>query len=280
MSKESSKAVWGAAPAGTTFGGGAKPGTKEFFENVRRKRADYELPWLYELIPFAFFRNKKVLELGCGAGYDAYEFYRNGASYTGIDITPENIERTKRHLEYYGYHPTVLEGDAENLQFENESFDVVFSNGVLHHTPDIERSFTEAYRVLRQGGEFWIILYHKNSVFYWVKLFFTDQVLKFGFLKRSLKERLSMIEYSTSNEHPLVNVYSRRQLRKLLQDAGFSVKSMWVRKLVKEDLPEIYIVWRLWRFIPQGWLDVIGRRFGWYVIVHARKARTSIRYNS
>lgn len=271
MSKESSKTVWGATPAGSTFGGGADPGTKEFFENVLRKRSTYELLWLSELIPFASFRNKKVLELGCGAGYDAYEFYRNRADYTGIDITPENIERTMRHLGFYGYFPKVMEGDAENLEFEDESFDVVFSNGVLHHTPYIEKSFREAYRVLKQGGEFWVIIYHKNSIFYWITLLLVDHLLKLGFLKRSFNERLSMIEYTTSKELPLVNVYSRRNLKKLLEKSEFTIKSIWVRKLVNEDLPALPLVGRLWRFIPQRWLDFVGKFFGWYVIARAKK---------
>ena len=270
MSKTSSKAVW-VHPAGTTFGGGAEPGTKEFFENVLSKRSSYELPWLNELIPFSSFRDKKVLELGCGAGYDAYEFCRNGVIYTGIDITPENIDRTKKHLGYYGYAPNVLEGDAENLQFGDGTFDVVFSNGVLHHTPDIEKSFREVYRVLQRGGSFWVILYHKNSVFYWISLFLFDHICKLGFLKRRFKERLSMIEYTTSKELPLVNAYSRRELRNLLLNVGFSIRNVWVRRLIKEELPPLPFIGRLWRYIPQRWLDAIGKHYGWYVIAEAVK---------
>lgn len=271
IDKVKARTVWGSTPAGATFGGGAEPGTKEFFENVISKRSTYEIPWLFDLVPFTSFRNRKVLEVGCGAGYDAYEFCRNGAEYTGIDIAPENIERTKKHLSFYGYFPTILEGDAENLQFENDEFDVVFSNGVLHHTPDIEKSFKEAYRVLKKNGKFWVILYHKNSIFYWVDVLLIDHLLLFGFLKRNLKERLSMIEYTTSKERPLVNVYSRRHLKKLLEKSGFTIKSIWVRKLVKEDLPALPLVGRLWRFIPQQWLDFVGKRFGWYIIAKTTK---------
>lgn len=215
--------------------------------------------------------------MGCGAGYDAYEFCRNGADYTGIDIAPENIERTKKHLSFYGYSPIILEGDAENLEFEDESFDMVFSNGVLHHIPDINKSFREIYRVLRKGGEFWVIVYHKNSIYYWLKLFVFDHILNFGFLKRSFRERLSMVEYTTSDELPIVNVYSRNELEKLLSNNGFNVENLWVRKLVKEDLPMLalpYIIkiqWKIWQNVPQRWLDFIGRRFGWYIIASAKK---------
>lgn len=236
-----------------------------------KPRNEYEIPWLFEIVHFKSFRNKKVLELGCGAGYDAYEICSKGADYTGIDIAPENVVRTKKHLEFYGYMPTVIEGDAEDLEFDDESFDVVFSNGVLHHTPNIEKGFREAYRVLKNGGEFWVILYHRDSIFYWISLLLVEHYLKFGFMGKSFKKRLSMIEYTTSSELPLVNVYSRKEMKKMFSNSGFTVKSIWIRKLVKEDLPAIPIVGELWRFIPQRWLDFVGKRFGWYMIAKATK---------
>ncbi len=87
--------------------------------------------------------------MGCGAGFDAYRFMDSGARYTGVDITPENIERTKTHLGFYGFSPTVVQADAEHLPFSDATFDIVFSNGVLHHTPDMRAAFAEAFRVLK-----------------------------------------------------------------------------------------------------------------------------------
>jgi ubiquinone/menaquinone biosynthesis C-methylase UbiE len=264
--------VWGSSPAGATHAPGLEPGTKEFFDAVIKKRSDYELTWLNELIPFQAMRGKNVLELGCGAGYDAYEFCRHGAEYTGIDIAPENPVRTKKHLGFYGYSPKAMQGDAENLSFKDQSFDIVFSNGVLHHTPDIEKSFREVYRVLKNEGVFWVIVYHKNSIFYLITLLLADHILKFGFLRRSFKERLSMVESTTSDGvKPLVNVYSRSYLKKFLKEAGFKVESIWVRKLVKEDLPVARILGNVWRLIPQRVLDQIGKFWGWYVIAKAVK---------
>ena len=80
-----------------------------------------------------------------------------------------------------------------------------------------------------------------------------------------------MIEYTTSKELPVVRVYSGRSLRQLLKDAGFTVESTWVRKLNHEDLPAIPFVARLWKHIPQSWLDSLGQRWGWYLIAKARK---------
>ena len=86
-----------------------------------------------------------------------------------------------------------------------------------------------------------------------------------------MRERLGMIEYTTSGELPLVNVYTRGQLRRLLSDAGLTPRVMWVRKLVREDLPDIGRLQRLYERIPQAWLDRVGKRFGWYVLAHAEK---------
>lgn len=272
MSKDKSQKVWGASPAGSTFGEGHTPGSKEFFQSVIERRSSREFPWLYSLIPFSRYKGKKVLELGCGAGYDAYEFCQNGANYTGIDITPENPDRVRLHLKHFGFEPRVMVGDAESLTFDDESFDVVYSNGVLHHTPSIEDSFSEASRVLRKEGDFWVILYHRDSLFYWLNLYLCDYLLKGGYRKSSFKERLSQIEYTTSGELPLVNVYSRGQLRKLLKEAGFLVKETWVRKLNIEDLASVPLVGgKLGQLIPPTVLSFVGRWFGWYVIAHAVK---------
>ncbi|MFN8006076.1 MAG: class I SAM-dependent methyltransferase [Terriglobia bacterium] len=271
LEKSQTKSVWGAKPAGSIFAKDLTPGTFEFFEKTMKARNEYEMPRVLDLIPFASMGRRKVLELGCGAGYDALAFCRNQADYTGIDLTPENIQRTRTHLEYFGYHPDIQEGDAEHLSFASSSFDVVYSNGVLHHTPHIEKSFAEAYRVLTPGGRFWVILYYRHSIFYWITLGLVDHCLRMGFTKRSFSERLAMIEYTTSQALPGVRVYSRRDLRQLLNSAGFSVEGLWVRKLNREDLPAIPIAGRLWKWIPQSWLDSLGKRWGWYLIAEARK---------
>jgi ubiquinone/menaquinone biosynthesis C-methylase UbiE len=267
--KEAAKRVWGASPAGWVYGEGAPIGTKEYFENVLRKRSNHELPWLFEVFPFGSTRGKRVLEVGCGAGYDAYEFCRNGASYTGIDITPENIERAKKHLDLFGLSGDIRLGDAEKLDFPDRSFDVVFSNGVLHHTPDIHKSFDEIFRILRPQGEFWLTLYHKNSVFYRLGVCLWSHILEGGFRKLSLEERRSLIEYTASNARPIVNVYSKREVQMLVERSKFSIEFLGCRKLVHEDFPGI--IARLMRPVPQQWLDRLGRVFGWYVVIRARR---------
>lgn len=270
--KSRTRSVWGASPAGTTHAPGLVPGTREFFEQARERRRVEELPFLTELIPFPAWKGMRVLELGCGVGFDAYDICAAGAEYTGIDLTPENPERTAQHLGFYGFRPTVQVADAERLPFENAAFDIVFSNGVLHHTPDMSASFGEAFRVLRPGGEFWAILYHRHSIFHWVSLYLVQHLLLFGFRKMSFRDRLARIEYTTAETHPLVNAYSRDDIASHLERAGFAVPEMWVRKLTPEDMPNLLLLRTLWRAIPRSWLDHIGRRWGWYVIARGVKA--------
>lgn len=271
QAKQRTQSVWGASPAGTTLAEGAQPGTREFFDTARERRAAGEMAWLGEVFSFESTAGKKVLELGCGAGFDAFRFAVAGADYTGLDITPENIERTRAHLGFYGYSPTVVQGDAENLPFDDATFDVVFSNGVLHHTPDMDKAFMEALRVLKPGGEFWVTVYHRGSVFYLGRLFLYDQVLKGGWRRQTLAERLARIEYTTSDELPLVRVLGRGELRRLLRHVGFDVLWLGVRKLSIEDFPLVPGVGFVARRLSRPAMDRLGRLCGWYVAARAMK---------
>jgi len=269
--KQRAQSVWGASPAGTTLAEGSAAGTREFFEGVLKRRAAGEMAWLSGVFPFAETGGKRVLELGCGAGFDAYRFMSSGARYTGVDITAANVERTRTHLGFYGFEPDVLQADAECLPFSDESFDIVFSNGVLHHTPDMQKAFGEACRVLKQGGEFWVTVYHRDSVFYWGRLALYDQIIKGGWRHQSLGERLARIEFTTSDELPLVRVYSRAELRRLLASSGFDVRWLGVRKLSAEDFPLLPGIRFVVERTPRVVMDRISRVVGWYLAAQAMK---------
>lgn len=269
--KELAKRTWGSSPTGWTAAPEHSPGTEAFFDKALEKRRTYELPWLPDVVPFGQMRGLKVLEVGFGPGFDTLTFHQNGADYEGVDITPENIERTKKHLAYKGYKPKVQQADAENLPFEDGVFDVYFSNGVLHHVPDMSKALAEAYRVLRPGGEAYILVYHRNSIFYRVTLGIWHQIIFGGWRKQSLDNRLREIEANAAGEKPIVNVYSKAEYRNLLKAAGFSSVETCVRKLVVEDLPIAFGIDRLYRRLPPSVFDAVGRLFGWYVVAKAKK---------
>ena len=119
------------------------------------------------IIPFAGFKeskNKKVLEIGVGLGADHQKFAEAGADLFGVDLTERAVAHTRRRLELYGLTSTLSIGDAENLKFDDASFDQVYSWGVLHHSPKTPKAIDEVYRVLKKGGTASIMIYNKWSM--------------------------------------------------------------------------------------------------------------------
>jgi ubiquinone/menaquinone biosynthesis C-methylase UbiE len=141
----------------------------EFFTRFREQR--YRTQWhLPLLVPFAEARGKKVLEIGIGNGADGVMFALNGADYTGVDLTEAALEATSRHFQVLGLPGTFRRENAECLGFADETFDLVYSHGVLHHTPNTRVAVDEVYRVLKPGGQAIIMLYHKHSFNYYVRI--------------------------------------------------------------------------------------------------------------
>lgn len=268
--KAEAQKTWGASPTGWTSAPEHAPGTLEFFEKARAFRDQEEQPWLSQVVPFSSMKDKRVLEIGCGPGYDALKLMQAGADYSGIDITAENVERTKRHLGFLGFDPDVRQGDAEALPFPDASFDVAYSNGVLQHVPDIDRAFREAWRVLNHGGEFYLLIYNRNSVFYWLSVVL-PHVLLGRFFEESLQARRSRIEFTSANASPIVNVYSRRELGRMLRRSGFEVRSIVTRKCTPDDIYGGERLTRLYRRIPGFVYRAAGRIAGWYLIARASK---------
>ncbi len=141
----------------------------EFYEKYREFR--YQTEWhIPLLVPFAEAQGKSVLEIGCGNGADGVMFAENGANYTGVDLTQAAITATKKHFEVLGLKGSFQVENAEKLSFENASFDIVYSHGVLHHSPTPANAIREVYRVLRPGGKAIIMLYYKHSFNYYVRI--------------------------------------------------------------------------------------------------------------
>jgi ubiquinone/menaquinone biosynthesis C-methylase UbiE len=106
-----------------------------------------------------------VLEIGCGLGTDLVKFARCGARVTGVDLSARSVELVQQRLVLEGLEGDVRVADAAALPFSDRSFDVVYSWGVLHHTPDTVRAASELFRVLRPGGRFCVMLYARRSWF-------------------------------------------------------------------------------------------------------------------
>ena len=261
--KRRTREQWGNDPCGAIYGDGYAIGTREFFDNVEAHRYDVYAPWMRKVMEFDRFGGRDLLEVGCGMGSDLLQFARGGARVTGLDYTPRSVEITRRRFEVYGVPGRFTIGDAENLPFPPASFDVVYSNGVLHHTPDTQRAVDEIFRVLRPGGTAKIMLYHRHSLYYWFVI-----ILRFGLLGGELtrltpEEIMSRyVEYSETGALPLVRAYTREEVDRMF--GRFGERRTEVRQLTRAEL-------HLPSVVPDRFVDFLGERWGWNVIMTARK---------
>jgi len=263
--KQRAREQWTNDPAGDVYGRAHEFGTREFFDEVERHRYEEYAPWMPAVMGFDQFSGKRLLEVGCGMGTDLLQFARGGAEVTGVDLTPRSVETSRHHLSLYGQTGSFALTDAENLPFTNGSFEVVYSNGVLHHTPDTLRAVREIHRVLRPGGLARVMLYHRHSWNYWFEIILHRGLLHGELLRgRSPEEIMSRyVEVNEGGGQPLVKVYSRRQARELF--SMFREIDVQVQQLIR---PELVFVGRL---IPSAMFHALRRTIGWNVIISARK---------
>ena len=289
--KERVRAFWQANPCGIKFADAA-PGTRHFYELVEAHR--YTKEWHIPLAAdFAGARGLKVLEVGCGLGTDGAQFAEAGADYTGVDLTAAAVELARKRFELFDLRGTFQTADAENLPFPDGLFDLVYSHGVLHHTPETGKAVQEIHRVLRPHGRAVVMLYHRGSYNYRVNISLLRRagakLLKWengirlvnkitGEPLESLREHARLLktekesylkpdEFLSQNTdgagNPLARVYSRREARELFKD--FSEVSLRSYFLNKRWLPLIGSV------LPRSLESRLASRWGWHLWIYAKK---------
>ena len=160
--KEEVRRFWDAKSCGEVYARGMD--MREQFETQARERYLLE-PDLPKIADFAQGSGKDVLEIGVGMGADHLEWAKSWPrSLCGIDLTERAVAFARERLDLYGFHSDVRIGDAEHLPYGDNAFDIVYSWGVLHHTPDTTQAIREVYRVLRPGGTAKIMIYHRYSI--------------------------------------------------------------------------------------------------------------------
>lgn len=285
------RAFWQAHPCGTKFSD-AEMGTREFFDRVEAHR--YEKEWhIPEAADFAAARGLRVLEIGCGLGTDGVQFAKAGADYTGVDLTEAAIDLARGNFAQRGLPGKFKVADAENLNFADNSFDIVYSHGVLHHTPDIAGAVREINRVLKPGGRAIVMLYHRGSYNYRIGirvlrragagLLRSESGIKLvhrlsGEPVNSLREHAALIKARTNGHlssddflsqstdgagNPLARVYSRREARQLFKD--FREVKLRAYFLNKRFIPFIG------NLMPRSIESALARRWGWHLWIYARK---------
>jgi len=166
------KAYWNKQSCDTWHTGAGKF-TREYFDQIEQWRYR-DQPFIHAFAQFSRYRGKRVLEVGFGAGTDFIQWLRAGAIASGVDLTEEALANLTQRIQIYDLpQPESLQvADAERLPFADNTFDLGYSWGVLHHTPDTGKSIAELVRVVRPGGEIKIMLYNRRALItfkHWVK---------------------------------------------------------------------------------------------------------------
>lgn len=249
---------WGEEPAGAALADTFERGTPGFYAEVERTR--YALyPWLRELLATIPVSDRDVLEVGVGLGTDHLQLARAGARLAGIDLTPASIQHTRRLFELRGFASDLRVADAEAIPFPAESFDVVYSFGVIHHTPDMKRAISEMHRVLRSNGQAFVALYNRYSYFHAWKLL--RWMMAGRFRTESLADMRAAIEHGAGN--PLVVLSTRADVRRLF--AQYSDVRIRGRHLPHYEWPSAI---RRAVHRPLAPLEYFA---GWYLTVEAIK---------
>lgn len=171
----------------------------------------YELePYIKTFAKFEEATGKQVLEIGVGLGADHQQFAQAGALLHGIDLTERAIEHTQRRFALFGLQSELKQGDAENLPYADNSFDVVYSWGVLHHSPNTAKAIEEVYRVLKPGGEARIMVYYTWSLVGFMLW------LRYGLFRLKPWTSLASI-YSSYLESPGTKAYTIPEARQLFK---------------------------------------------------------------
>jgi ubiquinone/menaquinone biosynthesis C-methylase UbiE len=214
-------------------------------------RVRYELePEILRVANFASARGKRVLEIGVGMGADCVRWAREGADVVGIDLTERAVSLTKQRLTDEGLPGEVRVADAEELPFKDGSFDVVWSWGVLHHTPRADDALVEATRVLKPGGRYAVMVYHRRS---WLAL---AAWARFCLLKgrpfQSLTQAVAHVE------SPGTRAYTVGELAQLLSP---HLDQLSVRPALTH--------WD--KRVAPGVAALTGDRFGWFLIIEGSR---------
>jgi SAM-dependent methyltransferase len=251
-------------------------GSREFFASLDREFYSWNTPLHRErpfdiLFPYGeFAEGAFVLEIGCGLGTMAMNWALNGAMVTAVDLNPAAVAQTKRRFELFELEGDIQIEDANHLSFSNQTFDYVYSWGVLHHSPSLERSISEMMRVLRSGGGFGIMLYNRESIFY---RYMTKYIEGFLHYENRFLGPLELASRYGDGHREEGNPYTwpvtEAEIRDILSPY---CRSLHVLKLGTElDGIAKLLLPGLGMILPRLAKKVWARRFGWSLWVHGYK---------
>jgi ubiquinone/menaquinone biosynthesis C-methylase UbiE len=207
---------------------------------------------------FGAFRNRKVLDLGCGTGTAACLFAKGGANAIAADLTENAMNLVKRNAASQGLRLNSIRMDAESMALQSSSLDYVFSWGVLHHSSNTLVAFREVSRILRTDGRGLIMVYDRASLRYYLKglywLLAKRKVLEVGWSLRDVQRF-----YTDGYYH---RHFTPRELTKALANSGLRVTKVFSTHMTKQMIPGL----------PRGLDDFLKQRWGWLLVAEFEKA--------
>lgn len=243
-------------------------GSKRFFELADQTFYRWNEPISGPGGPFARifdyerYRDRRVLEVGCGMGCMAMNWAMRGARVTAIDLNPVAIAQTRQRFKLHDLEGEIMEVDAETLPFADGDFDFAYSWGVIHHTPGIRKAAREMYRVLKPGGQIGLMLYNRRSILYRYTVGYAEGIAN---AERCFLDELALASrYGDGgrvegNPHtwPVTEREVRRDLLPMFDDVKISI--------LGTDIPDILNSWfpRMTGFMTTGMLKALARRWGW-----------------
>ncbi|MDU0312997.1 class I SAM-dependent methyltransferase [Phycicoccus sp. M110.8] len=285
MDESAVQSFWNSHPCGDHIVGGLHEGFRDDYE---RFFAAYDA-WRYdqerhipECLDLVDWRGKRVLEVGLGQGAESEQLIRRGASWSGLDLTEESVDRVRTRLTTRGQpFDDLRQGSVLDIPWPDGSFDLAFSHGVLHHVPDIHRAQAEIHRVLRPGGTLVAMLYARRSLNHLVSI----RVLRRAAVAAAYPLRNSPVAVRSSMMRQHLANAEEVGLRRYLDLDTFTHHStdgplnpfarVYSPAQVREDFPDFELTRHFKRYmhappLPVHGLRPLGRAMGWHLWVWLR----------
>ncbi len=248
-------------------------GSQEYFDDIEKRKFFVE-PHLVDFAQFPSVAGKKVLEIGCGLGTTTINFARAGAQkVTAVDLSDKSLELAQKRAQIYGFSDKIelFNANAEELSrhLPVEQYDLIFSFGVIHHTPHPEKVLQELHKFLTPSGQLKIMVYYRYS---WKVFWILMKYGKFQFWKLYPL----VASYSEAQTGcPITHIYSKKEAKQLLEDNGFHVTDMKVDHIFPYRIHDYvkYQYVKVWyfRWMPRLLFRFLEKKFGWHLCISAEK---------
>ena len=255
----------------------AEVGSRQYFDEVEARKYFVE-PHIPAFAEFATWKGRKVLEIGCGLGTDSINFARAGADLTILELSQASLDLCKKRFEVMGLTATFYQGDAERLDeiVPRQHFDLVYSFGVIHHTPRPEQVIAHIRaHYMGPESELRLMLYSKWC---WKTFWIVASYGKGAFWKAP---ELIATHSEAQTGCPVTYTYTRTSLRRWLEATGFAVDDMFVDHIFPYRVAD-YVKYRYvkefpFNVLPAPAMRALERRLGWHLCVTAHPARPTVR---